>query len=101
MKDQIFIHADLLKALSECAKITGSFARGDEKESSDIDFYIPENKWKEFKEKVGHLKCDSTAIGQICFVGFDLIEISWRFKRIPKTKRLPARILNGITFKTY
>jgi len=37
-------------SLPSYVKITGSYARGEQTPESDLDFYVPERKWKHFKE---------------------------------------------------
>lgn len=84
------------------AKLTGSYARGEQKEISDLDIYIPEKKWgvaKKILLNSGH-KIDSTAIGQLCSSDFTpFLEVSWRFKR-QKTKLKKVSLFN-IDWKTW
>lgn len=40
----------LLHKLPPYVKLTGSYARGEQTEQSDLDFYVPERYWNHFKK---------------------------------------------------
>ncbi len=84
------------------AKITGSYARGQEHDGSDLDIFIPEKNWSEVRKILIEQKFATTAIGQFCSFNYDpILEVSWRFYRTKRGLKLPHKTILGIKFQTY
>lgn len=82
------------------ARLTGSWARGEEHDGSDYDFYIRDSKWKAFV-KAAPPGWESPTVGSIGWrVDGVLIEASCIFRRQPK-ERLPERTVLGRTWQTW
>jgi predicted nucleotidyltransferase len=91
---------------TECkAKVTGSYARGEQTEMSDLDIFIPETKWDSARRAIqaSGLPFYSTAIGQLCLDKETPIkvEVSWRFARQAKVLKLDKVTIFDICFNTY
>lgn len=94
----------LLDALEKCkARVTGSWARGEETEASDYDFYVPYAQWKRFLE-LAPPGWESCIVGHVAwrFGGMhgDLVEASALFKN-QRHERLPERHVLGRTWRTW
>lgn len=90
---------DIIASLPPYCELSGSRALGLENENSDWDFYVPENRWDEFKEwAIKNISPNFTSVvtGQIGYyvnkpVHNCLIEFSYLF---PKNKKAPHRKVN-------
>lgn len=82
----------IIMSLPKYVKLSGSRALGTENEDSDYDFYVPEEKWEEFKEWASQnisKNFISCITGQIAYYvnGLEhknLIEFSYLFPKIKK-----------------
>lgn len=98
-------------ASTNVVKVTGSYAAGKQREDSDIDFYIKEDKPDTPKEKRNILKVikvlrhynallDSHTVGYIWTTNLPIqLEFSDLFT--PRQDRLKSVEIKGIKFKTY
>lgn len=82
------------------ARLTGSWARGDEHAHSDYDFMVSESRWKTFvRDAPGGW--ESPISGAITWrIGDIQIEASMLFRRIHHSKRRPSRVVLGREWKT-
>ena len=93
------IKSDLSKIISslpDYCVLSGSRALGSENDNSDWDFYVPENKWEEFKDwAIKNISPNFTSVvtGQIAYYVNKpthncLVEFSYLF---PRNKKLPLK----------
>lgn len=92
----------ILDALEKAgAKLTGSWARGEEHAGSDFDFWVAPSKWRAFVRSAPK-EWESCTAGHIAWrtreVG--LIEASDIFRPTPKGQRLMTRTALGRKWKT-
>lgn len=94
---------ELLKSLKALgARVTGSFARGEQRDISDLDIYVPYDKWSNIREltKNTPFVWVSTALGQVATKSTSpWIELSWRFDR--QREKLKKVVVFGVDFKTW
>ena len=77
---------DVLRILHQCkARLTGSYARREESDYSDLDFYLPEQSWSKF---IGLAKAqlpafESCIVGHVAWYTYPagLVEVSYIFRR--------------------
>ena len=82
------------------AKVAGSYALGTENQNSDIDFFIPENKFDLFRPIAKKWRFKSSAPGQFyLYLENELIEVSYRFPRTKSELKLVE--IHGTWFKTH
>lgn len=81
---------EIISSLPKYVKLSGSRALGTDTEDSDWDFFVPENKWDEFKlwaiENISP-NFESVITGQIAYHVNDLqhenlIEFSYLFPKV-------------------
>lgn len=96
------LFSDIILALrAHGARLTGSWARGEERLDSDYDFYVPERRWKDFV-KAAPGGWESCIVGHVAWrVGGDLIEASSLFRRTPRKKKLVSRVLFTYEWRTH
>lgn len=96
---------ELLTALHKLgAKITGSYARGDQRDISDLDIFVAENDWPLAKKLMleSGFAIVSTALGQLATKETTpWFEVSYRFDRQPAKCRFKTVVIDGLKFKTH
>lgn len=93
---------ETLWTLPRYVRVTGSYARGEETDDSDIDFYVPEGKWEHFKKwAITHLGDGYTSCAPMSLTWREpfMLEFSVLFRR--QKGVVKERNLNGRTFKTW
>jgi hypothetical protein len=92
-------HEILLRKVAPLVRISGSWARGEQREDSDVDLYVSEKNWKKVKQLLEGIKWDSCIVGHVAFtLDGKLFEFSTWFPRYGRRGRVVTVL--GVDLKT-